>query len=301
MNKVVFQSAFVAAVFLLSFLMVLFSCDNNGEKGRQITDYKEYTLTVASKKVISGNMNYYSHNATFFSEVYSVKKENSQIWECFSGISGFGYESGFEYKIRVGETGYLDYSMGDPAWTEYKLLSVISKEKKESSDVPPAFFPEGMEFQPIDPQYVIDADEKEFVETDIENNPYLLWKHSIVINEDMSRFAVVDEKFNIVAIGAIEKETVESLSFPVSYKILVPEGEIAGYMNWEFTYQTSAAMDQSASRNYDVFLTLYPLCESKSPGESRYRVWIYKDLTEYYRNKFPDANVKAVVIRHTIS
>lgn len=45
-------------------------------------------------------------------------------------IDGFEFEKGYEYKIKVSETSYLDHSMGQPAWTEYDLLDVLSKEEK---------------------------------------------------------------------------------------------------------------------------------------------------------------------------
>ena len=39
-------------------------------------------------------------------------------------------------------TDYLDYSMGEPAWTEYALIEEISKEAKASENVPDNFIPE---------------------------------------------------------------------------------------------------------------------------------------------------------------
>ena len=42
----------------------------------------------------------------------------------------------------MSETSYLDYAMGDPAWTERDLLEVISKEQKESEGLPLHFIPD---------------------------------------------------------------------------------------------------------------------------------------------------------------
>ena len=39
-------------------------------------------------------------------------------------------------------TDYQDYSMGEPAWTEYALIEEISKEAKASENVPDNFIPE---------------------------------------------------------------------------------------------------------------------------------------------------------------
>ncbi len=64
----------VKAIGILTLFLCTFSfigCSNNDEeKGRKITDYKEYVLTVASKEVpgVLGGRN-------FVSEVYAVKKK----------------------------------------------------------------------------------------------------------------------------------------------------------------------------------------------------------------------------------
>ncbi len=43
---------------------------------------------------------------------------------------------------RISETDYLDYTMATPAWTEYDLLEILSKEKKNSDGLPEHFIPE---------------------------------------------------------------------------------------------------------------------------------------------------------------
>lgn len=112
-------------LFLLTFTFI--SCDKENEEGRKITDYKEYVLTVASE-MKPGVM--WSDGYNYLKEVYPVKKENTEEWEALGYIDGFEFEKGYEYKIRISETSYLDHSMGQPAWTEYDLLEVLSKEKK---------------------------------------------------------------------------------------------------------------------------------------------------------------------------
>lgn len=99
------------------------SCNDDDEEGRKVTGYKEYTLTVASVKLpgvltLSGKY--------VLSDVYAVKNEQSTDWEAHGSIGKFGYEEGYEYQIRISETNYLDYSMGDPAWTEDNLLKKLS-------------------------------------------------------------------------------------------------------------------------------------------------------------------------------
>lgn len=66
----------------------------------------------------------------------------------------------------------MDYNMGDPAWTEYKLLEVISKERKNSENLPPHFIPDWYFEQRcpyINPEfaYAIEADKKEDIENDL--------------------------------------------------------------------------------------------------------------------------------------
>ena len=69
--------------------------------------------------------------------------EDTREWEAFGhSIGGFEYESGYEYRIRISESDYLDYTMATPAWTEYDLLEILSKEKKNSDGLPEHFIPE---------------------------------------------------------------------------------------------------------------------------------------------------------------
>ena len=43
--------SFLGILGLFLFVVSFISCDNDDEQGRKITDYKEYILTIASKKV----------------------------------------------------------------------------------------------------------------------------------------------------------------------------------------------------------------------------------------------------------
>ena len=96
-------------------------------------------LTIASKK-IPGVCR--SDRFNYLSDVYAVKKENVQEWESLGFIGGFEFEKGYEYKIKISETSYLDYSMENSAWTEYELLEIISKNKKDSENLPLHLIPE---------------------------------------------------------------------------------------------------------------------------------------------------------------
>lgn len=130
---------------ILSILVLLLcafgimSCSKGSKDGRKITDRKEYNLTVASK-MLPGVL--FSCGSNYLTDVYAVKVGDSDKWSQFGPISGFDYTEGYEYEIKIRETSYLDYRMGEPAWTEYDLIKVISKEKKDSEGLPADFVPD---------------------------------------------------------------------------------------------------------------------------------------------------------------
>lgn len=134
-------------MLLLLLCMIGFvSCLNeDNQEGRKVTGYEEYTVTVASTK-LQGVL--FSCGFNLLSDVYAVKKEDSQEWKQLSGVQNFDYEVGYEYKILISETNFLDYNMGEPAWTEYKLLKVLSKEKKDSEELPENFIPDWFQSVP---------------------------------------------------------------------------------------------------------------------------------------------------------
>ena len=119
---------------------IIVSCTINGEpEGRQVTDYQEYEVTVASEKIPGV---YTSCGNNILTDVYAVRYAGEDDWKMLASIEGFEYESGYEYILRISMTDYLDYSMGEPAWTEYALIEEISKEAKASENVPDNFIPE---------------------------------------------------------------------------------------------------------------------------------------------------------------
>lgn len=124
-------------------VLAVTSCKNDDDLGgRKVTDYKEYTLTVASRKLPGVATS--CGNSTL-TDVYAVKNESQSEWQPLGYITKFDYEPGFEYQIRISKTSYLDYRMGEPAWTEYELLEVLSKERKDSEDLPDDFIPDWFE------------------------------------------------------------------------------------------------------------------------------------------------------------
>jgi hypothetical protein len=125
-------------VFILFTSLFFAACSDDDSEGKNIIDSKDYVLTIASHKV-PGVVSECGNNV--LTEVYAVKKDHSDTWIQQSWIDGFEYENGYEYKIKVRETSYLDYNRSEPAWTEYKMTELISKEKKASEGIPDNFIP----------------------------------------------------------------------------------------------------------------------------------------------------------------
>lgn len=133
-----FPSLILALVCTTCLYSCLSDIDDEGE-GRKILSSKDYVITVASKK-IEGVIS--SCGSNYKTEVLPIRKEGSDTWEAWSGITGFNYEEDYEYQLKINETNYLDYRMGDPAWTEHRLIEVLLKEKKETEGLPENLIPD---------------------------------------------------------------------------------------------------------------------------------------------------------------
>lgn len=289
-------------MLLMAFFAVvsLTSCSNDDEEGRKVTDYKEYTITVASKK-LSGVVSSCGNNV--FGDVYAVKKENSTEWEALYGIEKFEYEEGYEYKIRISETSCLDYSMGEPAWTEYELLEVLSKERKDSENLPLHFVPNWY-FEHygyyIDPNfaYAIDADKKEEIENDLKADAsYKFNGMRYHIEFPKGKWFLLDKDMNTIEQGILIVKHKEPTELPETYKLLPPEQQIAGHGHFDFV--TNTAPD-SPVLQFDAFIVRQSHSGKYAGPTADYYLLFYKDLTAYYQSKYPDANVKAVVIRYEV-
>lgn len=281
----------------LFFACSLMSCLKEDEEGRIITDYKEYVLTVASE-MKPGVI--WSEGRDYLKEVYPVKKENAEEWEALGYIDGFEFEKGYEYKIKVSETSYLDHSMGQPAWTEYDLLEIIYKEKKDSEGLPKHFIPEVFYKDKFLPEYryAVEADNKEVLEEDLRNNSILPLDYHYLYygnSEGLKWFAIKND-INAFGPGLIKMTNQTEEELPEVYKILPPEGQVNGFMEWSFLDEDG---NETGYPSFDVFVG--PAAKSKSVDLTPNIVYLYKDLTEYYKRKYPEAGVKAVVVSYTIA
>lgn len=283
----------ILMLFLFTFTFI--SCDKEDEEGVKVTDYQEYELTVASKKILGM---IFSEGKNYFRKVYAVKKNNAQDWESFSFIQDFNYEEGYEYHIKISKTTYLDYRKGDPSWTEYKLLEVISKEKYDSEGLPDNFLSSDYNCLNVEFRYVIEADEKDEVEKRLKNNSPLFMCKQFVFNKEFTEFAMLNEdsEYLVLADGKLIRETNDNENFPDSYKLIPLEGQVAATEQWTFicdfiTYKAALTMD--------AFIV--DLSESTdNSGDMRSQIWLYQDMTQYAQEAFPEAGVKTVVVSYTV-
>lgn len=288
---------FWGALALLLCAFSFIECSNDDEEDRKVTNYKELVLTVASKKIpgiiTEGN--------SVVSELYAVKKEQADEWIAYGGIAGFEYEKGYEYKIKVSETTYLDYAMGDPAWTERDLLEVISKEQKEAEELPLHFIPDAYYKRIPLPEYryAVDAENKLLIEEDLKANSLLPTKYHYMLchsGEGYLKWMGLQNVNHIFGPYVAKKTDKKPEEMPESYKLLPPEGRIvAGSNEWTFLDESEHPVNPLT---FDVFIGYTAL--TKSTGPTPNTIFLYKDLSQFYQSKYPDAGVKTVVISYTL-
>ena len=281
--------------FLCAFSFI--GCSNDDEEGRKVTDYKELVLTVASKKVPGIIME--GNNAVY--ELYAVKKEQADEWTAYGDIAGFAHEKGYEYKIKVSETTYQDYAMGDPTWTERNLLEVISKVKKDSEDLPihlvPDTYYKRIPFTQY--RYVVEADNKSLIEDDLKMNTLLpLDYHFLYYNSTggFLKWIGIHDKSRVFGPYIVKNAHKNPEEMPESYKLLPPEGRIVGDgMEWTFLDESENPVNPLI---FDVFIGYAALTKSTGPTPDTF--FLYKDLTQFYQSKYPNAGVKTVVVSYAL-
>lgn len=284
----------IQVLFFCAFCFM--SCLKEDEEGRKITDYKEYVVTVASE-MKPGVI--WSEGCDYLKEVYPVKKENAEEWEALGGIGGFEFEEGYEYRIKISEISYLDYGMGQPAWTEHELLEVTSKEKKVSEGLPKHFIPEAFYKDKFLPtyKYAVEADNKEVIEEDLKNNSILPLDYHYFYygNSEGPKWLAIKDDTNVLGPGLIKRTNKTQEEFPEVYRILLPEGQVNGFMEWSFLDEEG---NETGYPSFDVFLGYS--ARSREAGVTPNLFYLYKDLTTHYKSKYPEAGVKAVVVSYTI-
>lgn len=65
-----------------------------------------------------------------------IKREGSDTWKYwYSGIEDFDYEPGYEYVIQITKET-IENPPADISSVQYKLYKLVSKEKKDSENLP---------------------------------------------------------------------------------------------------------------------------------------------------------------------
>lgn len=275
------------SVLLLLVILSCVSCVKEEMKGPKQTGYKEYTMTVASDKRIGLS----GQTAQILCDVYAVKTDNATAWSSFVPTPlGFNYEPGYEYVIQVAETNWIDYDRGDPAYTDYALKKVISKTKKESEGLPKHFIPDWFIPQnEIHIRYAIEADNKEIIEKDIKADSSIPWNCKL---ELFNFYALYNSENKLIDCGSVRELAKDLTLFPEVYKKLPIEGTVS--TQGEFVFISSINQNEG-ERHSDAFIkvlygaTLTPVA-----------IYLYKDFTAYYKQKYPEAKVDAVVVSFTI-
>lgn len=97
--------------------------------------------------------------------------------------------------------------------------------------------------------------------------------------------------------GSLITRNKDITEFPEIYKLLPPESEITSYVGFYFVKGDDI---EDSVMQYDAFLYARNWSRAFAPAPQIADIWLYKDLTAYYQNKYPEANVKAVVIRYMV-
>lgn len=188
-----------------------------------------------------------------------------------SEITGFVYEKGYEYVLSVEKTTLAD-PPADTGNIKYKLIEVLSREKKRY-------------FYAVETSYAINAEQKDIIEADLKNNLPVPLNGGYIFN--FNDVSIVNENNSVIKSGKLYYDTYipsEGKVYPGSYKLLTPDNQVITAHEWRFVFENTTI-------EYDVFYIKY--------GMQRYvsvRPWLYKDLTEYYKVKYPDAGVRDVVL-----
>ncbi|MCI6168017.1 MAG: DUF4377 domain-containing protein [Alistipes sp.] len=278
-------------------LTAITSC--NGDKhGRQITGYRELTVTVASTK-LPGVV--FSCGNNYLTDVYAVKTENSDEWEQLDAIARFDYEEGNEYCLRISKTDYLDYEMGEPAWTEYDLLEILSKEQKTSENLPPHFIPEWY-FKDycgkVNPDftYAIQADNKADIEKDIQADAsYKFDGLDLYVSLPTDYWFILDSDMKTQQQGVLIRKNINPEELPDTYKLLAPGHQVRGCQQFDFI------TDDPETPELQYIAFFYDKPAGKSPAAPQsIGILLYKDLTAHYQAKYPEAGITAVVLRYDL-
>ncbi len=188
--------------------------------------------------------------------------------------------------------------MGGLAWTEQDLIEVISKVQKESEGLPLHLIPENYYKDIPLPQYryAVEAENKSLIEEDLEANSILPKEYHYMLcrsHEGFKWIGIQNDNNNLVSciINYINKKPED---LPESYKLLPPNGTATSNGEWTFLDEYGNTANYPT---FGVFIGYFSKNKSVQPAYNM--LCFYKDLTQHYQNKYPEAGVKTVVISYT--
>jgi hypothetical protein len=204
-------------------------------------------------------------------ECMLVKEETDSTYFplAFDGITGFTYTQGYSYLLLVEKTT-LANPPADASAVSYKLREIVRKIKH-------------IEYFRIETRYGIDADRRDLIEADLRDSLPVPVSWGIGIGTLPPGVFFIDEDKHITRRAKLQTLPQGEESLPESYKLAPPEKQVIGGQKWIFTFD-----DTNTTIEYDVFF--------EKLVENLAQAWLYKDLTAYYQQAYPDAGVRGVVL-----
>ncbi len=265
MKKLIYPTITLACLFLAG-------CNNADEpETKDVTS--TVTLYVDSHKedmAFLGGWN----------ECLRIKEENDTEWSKYDGIIGFQYEKGYQYQLKVEKT-VLSNPPADGFSVEYRLLDVISK-KFDGYHI--AF------------KYYIDADDTWAIESDLlsakeeMSNWFYMLYNGFLKNDPVSIIELIDTNGESKFKYGIEMRMMDAIDH--KYSSFLPEGQIV----WAGDWILHESIEDEGVDNLFVILERVSGFTVRSEQPLYVRHWLYKDMTDYYRGIYPEANVRSVIV-----
>lgn len=204
----------------------------------------------------------------------TIEGSNEKRYLGLNQIEGFEYKGYFKYKLKVRITP-LENPTANGYTEKYELIEIISQNKT----VP---------LYKIQLKYAVDAELEDVIENDLQMNSSIYAGSSYAMD---SNWILVDANNAPILNMEVQLESnycPSETELPASYKLIQPSEQIATYV--KMTFMSNSGYEQ-VKQPYYTIITL-------RPGGGRdpvYCLWLYEDLTDYYKTKYPDAGVRGVV------
>ena len=138
------------------------------------------------------------------------------------------------------------------------------------------------------------GEDESHIETVVEKNG-ISYQIDMHLKKNSPKGIAIKDDDDLFGPSIIKSTNRNPEEMPESYKLLPPEEQVQGFMEWTFSDESGNATDYPS---FDVFVA--HSSRSRSVGPAPDLVCLYKDLTEHYKNQYPDAGVKTVVVSFTI-